>query len=125
MELWSKGLGRMVLEVRLSDRNEMRSETEGVVVHGTMGPPVYWGYAVTLGGGDVVDFIALLEQPAAVSFLVKSRQRWNILGSALLSMLVFAGAFARRLLVSPRARTTTASSHAEGETVRQGENTDA
>ena len=100
MDLWSKGLGRLVLAVRLSDRSEMRTEGDRVVLRGTMGAPVYWGYAVSMGGEDIVDFIELLEQPAAVGFVVASRQRWNILASALHAGLVFAWAIATRVLGS-------------------------
>lgn len=101
MDLWSKGLGRLVLAVRLSERNEMSTEGDRVVVRGTMGAPVYWGYAVTLREADITDLIALLKQPAAVGFVLSSRRRWNILASALHAGLVFAWAIATRVVANP------------------------
>ncbi len=95
MDLWSRGLGKMVLSVRLSERSEMGAEENAAVIRGTMGAPVFWRYTVHLGDEDVVDFIELLKQPAAVGFAVTSRQRWSILFAALHSAVAFAGAIAR------------------------------
>ena len=103
MNLWSKGLGRMVLGIRLSERSHMKAEPDQTVLSGTMGDPVYWDYEVGLGERDVVDFLDLLKQPAAVRFVVTSRQRGVLLRSALAAAVVFAAALAKRFVAGPRA----------------------
>ena len=101
MDLWSKGLGRLVLGVRLSERSAMGADADEAVIRGTMGAPVYWDYAVRLGADDVIDFTELLKQPAAIGFVVTSRYRWQILASALHSAVVFAWAIATRIVARP------------------------
>jgi hypothetical protein len=124
MDLWSKGLGRMVLGVRLSDRSELRAEDDEIVIRGTMGAPVYWGYAVRMGSEDVIDFIELLKQPAALGFVVTSQSRWKILGAALRSAVVFAWAIATRVVAGSLRGTRAAASESpptQGDVVRQEE----
>lgn len=101
MDLWSKGLGRLVLGVRLSERSELSADADETVIRGTMGAPVYWDYAVRLDSDDVIDFTDLLKQRATVGFLVTSRHRWQILGSALHSVVAFAWAMAARIVGRP------------------------
>jgi hypothetical protein len=88
MILWSKGLGRLVLNVRLSERSGMTDRDERIVIDGTMGPPTFWDYSVTLSENDVVDFIGLLKQPAPLRFLTATPKRGSILAAALVGLAV-------------------------------------
>ncbi len=98
MNLWSKGLGRLVLDLRLSERAEMVAEDDRVEVRGTMGEPVYWNYAVRMQREDVLDLLVLLKQPAAVSFMVGTEGRGALLRSALGGAIHFAWGIAGRML---------------------------
>jgi hypothetical protein len=89
MVLWSKGLGKLVLKLRLSERSGMSNREGNLAIEGTMGPPTFWDYAVTLQEKDVVDFIGLLQKPAPVRFLVAAPKRWAILEAALAGALSF------------------------------------
>ena len=89
MVLWSKGLGKLVLKLRLSERSGMSDRDGGLAIDGTMGPPTFWDYAVTLHEKDVVDFLGLLQKPASVRFLVAAPKRWAILRTALAGALLF------------------------------------
>ena len=90
MVLWSKGLGKLVLKLRLSERSGMSDRDGNLAIDGTMGPPTFWDYAVTLHEKDVVEFIGLLQKPAPVRFLVAAPKRWAILKAALAGALFFA-----------------------------------
>jgi len=100
MDLWSKGLGKRVLRLRLSERDEMVEEDGHLVIRGVMGPPVYWDYAVSLSERDVVEFLEFLKQPAPVRLLASAGKRRAILTTAVASAAVFAwrtlGRFIRR-----------------------------
>ena len=89
MVLWSKGLGKLVLKLRLSERSGMSDREGKLAIEGTMGPPTYWNYAVTLHEDDVVEFLGLLQKPAPVRFLVAAPKRWTILKAALAGALFF------------------------------------
>jgi hypothetical protein len=104
MNLWSKGLGRLVLDLRLSERAETVAREDRVELRGTMGEPVYWNYAVQMQQEDVLDLLVLLKQPAAVSFMVGTRGRWRLLRSALGGALHFAWGIASRMLARRGAR---------------------
>jgi len=90
MILWSKGLGRLVLNLRLSERWEMREEEEGVILGGVRGEPTYWDFAVTIGEDDVVDFVRLLEKPVPLRFLVGAKNRWVMVRAAFSGGVIFA-----------------------------------
>jgi len=98
MILWSKGMGKLVLSLRLCDRSGMANRDEGLVIEGVMGEPTYWDYAVTLGEQDVLDFLELLKQPQPTRFLITTEKRWAILGTALSSAAIFAFRTAVRFL---------------------------
>lgn len=83
MILWSKGLGRLVLSMRLSERSGMAGQDERIVIDGTMEAPTFWDYAVNLESSDVVDFIEFLRNPVPVRFLVSTPKRWAIAGAAI------------------------------------------
>jgi hypothetical protein len=89
MVLWSKGLGKLVLKLRLSERSGMSTRDGNLAIDGTMGPPTFWDYAVTLHEKDVVEFLGLLQKPAPVRFLVATPKRWAILKAALAGALLF------------------------------------
>jgi hypothetical protein len=83
MILWSKGLGKLVLEMRLAERSGIEAQAPDLVIDGTMGPPTFWNYSVNLNEKDVVEFLQLLEQPVPVRFLITTPERWKILASSL------------------------------------------
>ena len=98
MDLWSKGLGRLVLQIRLSERSEMVPQKERLAMRGTMGAPTFWDYAVNLQEDDVLDFVHLLKQPAPVRFLTGGSKRAVILRTALSGAILFAWYSLRRFL---------------------------
>ena len=91
MALWSKGLGRLVLTMRLSERETMQPEAGELVMRGTMGEPTYWNWAVNLGEEDVLDFLVLLRQPAVVGYMIRSPQPGRLLRTALAGAALFLG----------------------------------
>jgi hypothetical protein len=103
MDLWSKGLGRLVLTIRLEERKEVRTDDAKLVMDGTMGKPTYWDWSVDLDETDVVDFLVFLKRPAPVRFMVESDRRWAMLWSALQGAVIFALRTVRYLLLgAPR-----------------------
>jgi hypothetical protein len=90
MDLWSKGLGKLVLGLRLSERSQMIEEDGAIAIRGNMGKPVFWDYAVYLKEEDVVDFLGFLRQPPAIRYMIASDQRWKILRTALEGAVLFA-----------------------------------
>jgi hypothetical protein len=89
MILWSKGLGKLVLSMRLSERSGMGVRDKHIVIDGTMGSPTFWDYAVNLAEDDVVDFIGLLNQPMPVRLLVTTPKRMSILRASLVGIGCF------------------------------------
>jgi uncharacterized protein (DUF1778 family) len=108
MDLWSKGLGKRVLRLRLSECNEMVERDGQLVIRGVMGPPVYWDYAVTLSERDVVEFLEFLKQPAPVRFLVSAGKRRKILTTMVASAAAFAWRTLARFVVRAPAPATVA-----------------
>lgn len=90
MILWSKGLGKLVLHMKLAERSSAHRHDGKFVVDGTMGPPTHWDYAVTMGADDVLDFVQLLKQPTPVAFLVEGKAPGAVVRTAIASGLVFA-----------------------------------
>lgn len=90
MILWSKGLGRLVLNMTLAERSSTDQRDGNLVIDGTMGAPTHWDYAVTMTEEDVLDFIDLLKQPAPVSFLIEGEHPGAVVRTALMSGIVFA-----------------------------------
>jgi hypothetical protein len=91
MDLWSKGLGRLVLTMRLNERDdEMVIEDQDLVMRGTMGKPTFWDWSVTIGEIDVVDFLIFLRQPEPIRYMVASDNRWSMLRVALRGGVIFA-----------------------------------
>lgn len=90
MILWSKGLGRLVLNLKLSERSSTTDRDGSLIIDGTMGPPTHWDYAVTMREDDVLDFVDLLKQPAPVRFLIEGEKPGAVARTALTSGLVFA-----------------------------------
>jgi len=88
--LWSKGLGKLVLNMKLAERSATGQRDGKLVIDGTMGAPTHWDYAVTMAEEDVLDFIQLLKQPAPVSFLIEGDNPGAVVRTALASGIVFA-----------------------------------
>ena len=89
MDLWSKGLGRLVLQLRLSERSSMTDEETSLVMRGTMGKPTFWDWSVHLDADDVVDFLVFLKRPEVIRLMIESDERWAMLRSALLGAILF------------------------------------
>ena len=101
MEFWSKGLGEKKIELSLTKGESLLSEGT-VCLRGTVEEPVSWEYIMRLTDDDMVDFFALLKEPALADYLYESPNRWRIyrdmvLGGLQLGLLVLA-AVVRRLL---------------------------
>ncbi len=104
MILWSKGLGKLVLHLKLAERSSTSDREEKLVIDGTMGPPTHWDYAVNMSEEDVLDFVELLKQPAPVRFVIEGEQRGALIRTALVSGVVFAWNTVRCFLgLAPRA----------------------
>jgi hypothetical protein len=106
MDIWSKGLGRLVLQMRLSERSDMKVEGADLVMRGTMGKPTFWDWSVNLGEEDVVDFLVLLKRPEMVRYLVEDPARWTLLRAAAKGALFFAWQTARLALFGAPASAT-------------------
>lgn len=89
MILWSKGLGRLVLRMRLAERSSTTDRDGSLVIDGTMGPPTHWDYAVNIGEEDILDFVELLKQPASVSFVTAGGVPGRLVRTALISGIIF------------------------------------
>lgn len=103
MDLWSKGLGRRVLNMRLDERTEMVPEDGELVIRGTMGAPTYWDYTVQLDEDDVSEFLEFLSRPASVKYILNAKSRWAILGAALSGAVLFAMRALVALVIPPPA----------------------
>ncbi len=89
MDLWSKGLGKRVLNLRLRERRALGERDGQLEIDGVMGAPVFWDYSVSLGERDVLDFLDFLKGPVPVQYLVGAEKRWTILATALAGALLF------------------------------------
>ncbi len=89
MDLWSKGLGRLVLALRLSERADMDVEEGELVMRGTMGEPTYWDWAVNLDEADVVEFILFLRRRESIRFMVSDRLGRRMLVRAVRGAVIF------------------------------------
>jgi hypothetical protein len=89
MILWSKGLGKLVLRMRLEERSSTRGRDGNLVIAGTMGPPTHWDYSVSMSEADVLEFVELLNQPASVRFVTEADAPGRLVRTALMSGVVF------------------------------------
>ncbi|UCE87469.1 MAG: hypothetical protein JSU66_07085 [Deltaproteobacteria bacterium] len=77
MEFWSKGLGRRTIELTLQKGETLKSEGT-LCLRGNMEEPVSWEYVMKLAEDDLVDFFALLKEPAVADFIHDSPNRWRL-----------------------------------------------
>jgi len=101
MKFWSRGLGEQEIELSLTKGESLRSEGT-LCLRGKVEEPVSWEYIMRLSGDDMVDFFALLKEPALADYLYESPNRWRIysamvFGGLQLGVLILA-VIARRLL---------------------------
>ena len=101
MEFWSKGLGEQTIALSLTESEPLKSEGM-LYLKGRMEEPVSWEYIMSLSEDDMLDFFALLKEPAVADHLFESPNRWRIyremiLGGLRLAFLVLTGGL-RRLL---------------------------
>jgi hypothetical protein len=89
MDLWSKGLGKRVLNLRLREREALVERDGKLEIDGVMGAPVFWDYRVSLGERDVLDFLDFLKGPVPVQYLVGAERRWTILATAAAGAMLF------------------------------------
>ena len=90
MDLWSKGLGRRVLSLSLTERDAIEVGAEELVISGVMHAPTFWDYEVTLDRRDILEFLDLLQRPEVVRFIGSDERRGPLLVTALRSATVFA-----------------------------------
>lgn len=116
MILWSKGLGKLVLRMRLAERSATSDRDGTLVIDGTMGPPTHWDYAVNMSEADVLDFVELLEQPASVRFVTEAKAPGLLVRTALVSGVVFVWNTIRCFLgMAPPSQTDAAAKPALGD----------
>lgn len=90
MDLWSKGLGKRVLNLKLNERTQTDMADSKMVITGVMGPPVYWDYTVKMTARDITEFLEMLTKgDAPTTFIGRSAARWRIIGTAVSSLAVF------------------------------------
>ena len=101
MHFWSKGLGNRTISLRLDDGEAVKSG-DRLYVRGRTEEPVSWDYVMPLTGSDLVDFVALLRDPAVAEFMYRSKHRWRLYarltigGIRFLALMLLEG-FRRRL----------------------------
>ncbi len=101
MDFWSKGLGEQTIALSLTDAEPLKSEGM-LYLKGRMEEPVSWEYIMELAEDDMVEFFALLKEPAVADHLFESPNRWRlyremVVGGLRLAFSVLAVS-ARRLL---------------------------
>ena len=77
MEFWSKGLGKQTIALSLTDAEPLKSHGT-LYLKGRMDEPVSWEYIMELAEDDMVEFFALLKEPAVADHLFESPNRWRI-----------------------------------------------
>lgn len=90
MHFWSKGLGNRTISLRLDDGEAVKSG-DRLYVRGRTEEPVSWDYVMPLTGSDLVDFVALLRDPAVAEFMYRSEHRWRLYARLALGGLRFLG----------------------------------
>ena len=77
MDFWSKGLGERTIALSLAQAESLKSEGT-LCLRGRMKEPVSWEYIMRLAEDDLVDFFALLKEPALADYLYRSPKRWQL-----------------------------------------------
>ena len=77
MEFWSKGLGEQTIALSLTESEPLKSEGM-LYLKGRMEEPVSWEYIMSLSEDDMLDFFALLKEPAVADHLFESPNRWRL-----------------------------------------------
>jgi hypothetical protein len=80
MEFWSKGLGKRLIVLTLTEGEPLNSEGT-LCLRGNMEAPVSWEYVMKLTEEDLVDFFMLLKDPVVADFLFDSDNRWQLYGA--------------------------------------------
>lgn len=78
MNFWSKGLGQRKIDFYLG-KGEAIKGVDWLYVKGQMEAPVSWEYIVRLRDEDLVDFFALLREPAMADYVYRSPERWHLI----------------------------------------------
>jgi hypothetical protein len=68
MRVWSRGLGKMTLELDLKDVKPSL-ERDRLVLRGKIGPPVNWDFWIKISEGDVPSFVKLARRRKFYKFL--------------------------------------------------------
>jgi len=77
MQFWSKGLGKKTIELFLS-KGEALAGDDLFYLKGQMEAPVSWEYIMPLRDDDLVDFLALLREPALARYVHAAPGRWKL-----------------------------------------------
>jgi hypothetical protein len=86
MEFWSKGLGKRLIALTLTEGEPLNSEGT-LTLRGHMEAPVDWEYVMKLTGEDLVDFFLLLKDPTVADYIYDSENRWKLYGGMLVGGL--------------------------------------
>jgi hypothetical protein len=79
MEFWSKGLGKRLIALTLTEGEPLNSEGT-LCLRGNMEEPVSWEYVMKLTEEDLVDFFMLLKDPSVADYIFDSDNRWKLYG---------------------------------------------
>jgi hypothetical protein len=77
MEFWSKGLGKKTIALGLTNGESLVSE-EALCLKGVMEEPVSWEYVMLIDETDIVDFLAILQEPTLAKYIHSSPNRWHL-----------------------------------------------
>jgi hypothetical protein len=97
MQCWSKGLGKKTIQLYMS-KGESMTGGDFLYLRGTMEAPVSWEYIMPMRGEDIVDFLALLKDPAIARYIHSSPRRWELYGAMVTRGLALAGLVALEAL---------------------------
>jgi hypothetical protein len=90
MNVWSKGLGRKTIDLRLS-AGEALNGGDQLYVKGQMEAPVSWEYVMSLRADDLAEFFELLRDPALIDFVYGSPECWRLIRGMVIGGLQLAG----------------------------------
>lgn len=99
MKFWSKGLGKLTVDLHLNKGTTVRSSGM-LYLSGQMEAPVDWEYIMPLDEEDIVDFMALLRDPSLADYVATHPRKWQIYGGMIVGGLQLASAVVKEIVQS-------------------------
>jgi len=99
MKFWSKGLGKLTVDLHLNKGKVVRSSGM-LYLQGDMEAPVDWEYIMPLDEGDIVDFMALLRDPSLANYVNGNPNKWKIYGGMIAGGLQLGAAVVKEIYQS-------------------------